>query len=83
MLVLINFSERILWFNRDVHCCCAYIYLYTGVGGFSTPIALAAPMLVSLGHEPLRTLVAVVCFNGLSAHLGELVVTAAAAAAQN
>jgi hypothetical protein len=44
---------------------------HTGVGGFSTPMALATPMLVSLGHDPLSSLVAVVCLNGLAAHLGE------------
>lgn len=34
-------------------------------------MALATPMLVSLGHDPLMSLVAVVGLNGLSAHLGE------------
>lgn len=43
----------------------------TGVGGFSTPMALATPMLVSLGHDPLSSLVAVVGLNGLAAHLGK------------
>jgi hypothetical protein len=35
-------------------------------------MALATPMLVSLGHDPLMSLVTVVGLNGLSAHLGEL-----------
>jgi hypothetical protein len=34
-------------------------------------MALATPMLVSLGHDPLMSLVTVVGLNGLSAHLGE------------
>lgn len=37
-------------------------------------MALAAPMLVSLGHDPLLSLVTVVGLNGLAAHLGESLV---------
>jgi L-lactate permease len=44
----------------------------TGVGGFNTPIALGAPMLASLGHDPLTSLLVVVVFNTLASHMGSM-----------
>jgi L-lactate permease len=43
-----------------------------GVGGFNTPIALGAPMLASLGHDPLTSLLVVVVFNTLASHMGSM-----------
>ncbi|KAF8060283.1 L-lactate permease [Scenedesmus sp. PABB004] len=50
----------------------AFAYMVSGVGGFNTPIALAAPMLASLGHDPLRSLLAVLVLNTLASHLGSV-----------
>lgn len=42
------------------------------MGGFNTPIALGAPMLASLGHDPLTSLLVVVVFNTLASHMGSM-----------
>eukprot|EP00892_Ulva_mutabilis_P009417 jgi/Ulvmu1/6848/UM031_0053.1 len=34
----------------------AFVYMIEGASGFGTPVALAAPMLVSLGHPPVASI---------------------------
>lgn len=34
----------------------AFVYMIEGASGFGTPVALAAPMLVSLGHPPVESI---------------------------
>lgn len=46
----------------------------TGASGFGTPVALAAPMLASLGHDPLLTVVCLLVMNTFATQFGELVV---------
>ena len=41
----------------------AFAYLVEGASGFGTPVALAAPMLVSSGHAPLESIVVMLLFN--------------------
>jgi hypothetical protein len=48
------------------------LFPFAGVGGFNTPIALGAPMLASLGHDPLTSLLVVVVFNTLASHMGSM-----------
>ncbi|KAI8472377.1 MAG: L-lactate permease-domain-containing protein [Monoraphidium minutum] len=48
----------------------AFAYIIEGIGGFGAPVALGAPMLVALGHEPLPAVVALVILNCLASHLG-------------
>jgi lactate permease len=43
-----------------------------GIGGFGAPVALGAPMLVSLGHDPLPSVIVLVVFNALCSHLGSV-----------
>jgi L-lactate permease len=54
-------------YSKKYCCCCC-----SGVGGFNTPIALGAPMLASLGHDPLTSLLVVVVFNTLASHMGSM-----------
>jgi hypothetical protein len=42
-----------------------------GASGFGTPVALAAPMLASLGHEPLATVACLLVMNTLATQFGE------------
>lgn len=44
----------------------AFSYLIEGASGFGTPVALAAPMLVSLGHDPISTIAACLAMNTLA-----------------
>ncbi len=41
-----------------------------GASGFGTPVALAAPMLSSLGHDPLLTVVCLLIMNTLATQFG-------------
>lgn len=41
----------------------AFAYLVEGASGFGTPAALAAPMLVSMGHPGVESVVLVLLFN--------------------
>jgi lactate permease len=43
-----------------------------GASGFGTPVALAAPMLASLGHAPINTVVCLLIMNTLATQFGEL-----------
>lgn len=42
-----------------------------GASGFGTPVALAAPMLASLGHDPLLTVVCLLIMNTFATQFGE------------
>lgn len=48
----------------------AFAYLVEGASGFGTPVALAAPMLASLGHDPFNTVVCGLIMNALSTQFG-------------
>ncbi|WIA22021.1 hypothetical protein OEZ85_004372 [Tetradesmus obliquus] len=50
----------------------AFACTIEGIGGFGAPVALGAPMLVSLGHEPLPSVVVLVILNSLCSHLGSV-----------
>jgi L-lactate permease len=41
----------------------AFAYLVEGASGFGTPAALGAPMLISLGHQPVQSVVTLLVFN--------------------
>ena len=41
----------------------AFAYLVEGASGFGTPAALSAPMLVSMGHDGVESVVLVLLFN--------------------
>jgi hypothetical protein len=44
----------------------AFEYMIEGASGFGTPVALAAPMLVSLGHPAVETISCCLIMNALS-----------------
>ena len=44
----------------------AFAYMIEGCSGFGTPVALAAPMLVSLGHPPVESIVCCLIMNTLA-----------------
>jgi L-lactate permease len=48
----------------------AFVYMIEGASGFGTPVALAAPMLVSLGHPPVETISCCLIMNSLSTVYG-------------
>ncbi|KAI8463143.1 MAG: L-lactate permease-domain-containing protein [Monoraphidium minutum] len=48
----------------------AFAYLVEGASGFGTPVALAAPMLASLGHDRLDTVCALLVFNTFATVFG-------------
>jgi L-lactate permease len=41
----------------------AFAYMVEGTSGFGTPAALGAPMLISLGHKPMQSVVTLLVFN--------------------
>jgi lactate permease len=47
-----------------------FTYLVEGVSGFGTPTALAAPILSSLGIDPLDSIVVCLIFNTLQTPFG-------------
>lgn len=47
------------------------LHLTAGASGFGTPVALAAPMLSSLGHDPLLTVVCLLIMNTFATQFGE------------
>ncbi|KAF8068175.1 hypothetical protein HT031_001861 [Scenedesmus sp. PABB004] len=47
-----------------------FAYLVEGASGFGTPVALAAPMLASLGHAPIPTVCSLLIFNTLATQFG-------------
>ncbi len=48
----------------------AFAYLVEGATGFGTPVALASPMLASLGHDPFNTVVCGLIMNTLATQFG-------------
>ncbi|KAF8058833.1 L-lactate permease [Scenedesmus sp. PABB004] len=50
----------------------AFACMLEGIGGFGAPVALAAPMLASLGHDPLLCVVSLVVLNSAASHLGSV-----------
>jgi len=48
----------------------AFAYLVEGASGFGTPVALAAPMLASLGHDPISTVACLLIMNTLATQFG-------------
>ncbi|WIA11159.1 hypothetical protein OEZ85_011296 [Tetradesmus obliquus] len=48
----------------------AFAYMVEGASGFGTPVALAAPMLASLGHAPLNTVACLLIMNTLATQFG-------------
>lgn len=48
----------------------AFAYMVEGASGFGTPVALAAPMLSSLGHDPLCSVVVLLVTNTLATQFG-------------
>jgi L-lactate permease len=47
-----------------------FVYMLEGAAGFGAPAALAAPMLISLGHRELETVVTLLVLNTLPAVWG-------------
>lgn len=48
----------------------AFAYLIEGASGFGTPAALAAPMLVELGHSPFQSVICLLIMNTLATPFG-------------
>lgn len=48
----------------------AFSFLLEGAGGFGTPVALAAPILVGLGFSPIRTAVMTLIMNSVPVTFG-------------
>jgi L-lactate permease len=48
--------------HNSIFC---FAYMVEGASGFGTPVALAAPMLVSTGHPALESVVVLLVFNTL------------------
>jgi lactate permease len=44
----------------------AFAYMIEGASGFGTPVALAAPMLVSLGHPAVESITCCLIMNTLA-----------------
>eukprot|EP00980_Cylindrotheca_fusiformis_P031389 scaffold26288_cov132-Cylindrotheca_fusiformis.AAC.2 len=52
-------DSNILFCNRVF----AFAYMIEGASGFGTPVALGAPMLVSSGHDPVKSVVTLLVMN--------------------
>eukprot|EP00127_Corallochytrium_limacisporum_P007354 Clim_evm6s248 gene=Clim_evmTU6s248 len=48
----------------------AFEYLLEGTAGFGTPVALAAPIMVEIGHDPVLTVASGLVLNGLATNMG-------------
>ena len=48
----------------------AFVFTLEGAAGFGTPPALSAPVLVAVGHPPLRTIVCVLMMDTLATPFG-------------
>eukprot|EP01025_Chloroclados_australasicus_P003894 TRINITY_DN10928_c1_g3_i4.p1 TRINITY_DN10928_c1_g3~~TRINITY_DN10928_c1_g3_i4.p1 ORF type:complete len:353 (-),score=27.17 TRINITY_DN10928_c1_g3_i4:103-1161(-) len=48
----------------------AFAYMIEGASGFGTPVALASPMLASLGHDPFLAVVTCLIMNTLATQFG-------------
>eukprot|EP00980_Cylindrotheca_fusiformis_P017547 scaffold5502_cov115-Cylindrotheca_fusiformis.AAC.9 len=52
-------DSNIRFYNRVF----AFAYMIEGASGFGTPVALGAPMLVSMGHDPVKSVVTLLVMN--------------------
>ena len=48
----------------------AFAFMIEGASGFGTPAAIAAPILIALGFEPLKVVIAVLIFNSMPVSFG-------------
>ncbi|HFI0334646.1 TPA: L-lactate permease [Streptococcus suis] len=48
----------------------AFAFMIEGASGFGTPAAIAAPILIALGFEPIKVVVAVLIFNSIPVSFG-------------
>jgi lactate permease len=48
----------------------AFAYMIEGASGFGTPVALASPMLVQLGHDPFAAVACCLLTNTLATVFG-------------
>lgn len=61
MVRLLTRFLSIVYFLVDSIFC--FAYMVEGASGFGTPAALGAPMLVSVGHPPMESVVVLLVFN--------------------
>ena len=54
----------------------AFVYMIEGASGFGTPVALAAPMLVSLGHPPVESITCCLIMDTLATVYAPSILTA-------
>eukprot|EP01026_Neomeris_dumetosa_P010863 TRINITY_DN1400_c0_g1_i5.p1 TRINITY_DN1400_c0_g1~~TRINITY_DN1400_c0_g1_i5.p1 ORF type:complete len:652 (-),score=59.12 TRINITY_DN1400_c0_g1_i5:471-2426(-) len=47
-----------------------FAYMIEGASGFGTPVALASPMLASLGHDPFKAVVCCLLMNTVATQFG-------------
>lgn len=48
----------------------AFAFMVEGASGFGTPAAIAAPILIALGFEPIKVVIAVLIFNTIPVSFG-------------
>lgn len=48
----------------------AFAFMIEGASGFGTPAAIAAPILIGLGYQPLKVVIAVLAFNSVPVSFG-------------
>lgn len=48
----------------------AFAFMIEGASGFGTPAAIAAPILIGLGYQPLKVVIAVLVFNSVPVSFG-------------
>ena len=48
----------------------AFAFMIEGASGFGTPAAIAAPILIALGFEPIKVVIAVLIFNSIPVSFG-------------
>lgn len=48
----------------------AFAFMIEGASGFGTPAAIAAPILIGLGYNPLKVVIAVLVFNSVPVSFG-------------
>ncbi|HFI0236313.1 TPA: L-lactate permease [Streptococcus suis] len=48
----------------------AFAFIIEGASGFGTPAAIAAPILIALGFEPIKVVLAVLIFNSIPVSFG-------------
>ncbi|MBF0714192.1 L-lactate permease [Gemella sp. GH3] len=48
----------------------AFAFMIEGASGFGTPAAIAAPILIGLGYQPIKVVIAVLAFNSVPVSFG-------------